>query len=147
VQVLGGAGGDGGLMFKVKVNIEGDEELLSRLADAPRIVRQELKNVASKSLLDMQSEITDYPPQPEGTLYKRTGLYGRKWLVKVESAGATVEGTLGTNLKYAPYVRGPWQPKWMRHWKHLLEIVEEALPNVERLLEQAGQKIAERLRR
>jgi hypothetical protein len=134
-------------MFKVKVKIKGDEELQRKLAGAPRIVRQELKNVASKSLLGMQSEITDYPPQPEGTPYKRTGLYGKKWLVKVENVGATIEGTLGTNLSYAPYVRGPRQPKWMKHWKHLLEIIEEALPKVEDLLEQAGQKIAERLRR
>jgi len=134
-------------MFRVKVEIEGDEELLSRLADAPRIVREELKNVTSKSLLDMQSVITDYPPKPEGVLYERTMQYATKWLVKTTSIGGRVEGVLGTNLKYAPYVRGPRQPKWMRHWKHLLEIVEEALPNVEKRLEEAGRRIAERLRR
>jgi len=137
-------------MFKVKVEIDGDEELLRKLKGAPRIVRQELEKATSKSLLGMQSEITDYPPQPEGTLYKRTGLYGRTWLVKVESLGGRVEGVLGTNLKtvpYAPYVRGPRQPKWMKHWKHLEEIVEEHIPKVQGFLEEAGRRIAERLRR
>ena len=138
-------------MFKVKVSIEGDEELLRKLKGAPRIVRKELLRATAKSLLAMQSEITDYPPQPEGTLYRRTGLYGRTWLVRTEKiGGATIEGKLGTNLKtvpYAPYVRGPWQPEWMKHWKHLEEIVEEGLTKVPGFLEEAGRRIAERLRR
>jgi len=39
--------------------------------------------------------------------YRRTGTLGRRFTTEVKTAGAAVEGRIGTNTDYAPWVVGP----------------------------------------
>lgn len=36
--------------------------------------------------------------------YKRTGTYGKRWRTKVTASGSGVEGRVGNNVKYGPFV-------------------------------------------
>jgi len=134
-------------MFEVAIEVEGAEDLERKLAQAPRIVRDELTRATTKSLVALQYDITDYPEQPPGTPYKRTGLYGKTWLYKIRGMTGDIWGQIGTNLEYAPYVRGPWQPEWMEHWKHLKEIIEDDTNKIRGFFEKGLRNIADRLRR
>jgi hypothetical protein len=67
----------------------------------------------------LQDEMKRYPPQPARSTYRRTGTLGRRWTTKVTQTGGELQGRVGNNTEYGPWVqseqfqarthRGRWQ--------------------------------------
>ena len=78
-----------------------------------------LRNPMHRAVLRIQADMQKYPPQRAGARYRRTGTLGRRWTTRVDASANRVEGTVGNNTAYGPFVqsqrfqarvhRGIWQ--------------------------------------
>lgn len=64
-----------------------------------------LRNPMHRAVLRIQADMQKYPPQRAGARYRRTGTLGRRWTTRVVSEARRVEGTVGNNTSYGPFVQ------------------------------------------
>ena len=127
------------------------EEFQRTLAAYADLAGEEAQPLFEQALMIVQGEAADYPAQPEGADYRRTGTLGRTWL----SAGRVIEGTVWGRMvgkvdnatPYGPYVMDPKRQAWFHagSWKTTREVVKEARPDIDALLEDTGVRIVRRL--
>ena len=99
------------------IEIKGVDELIRKLGkvEGNKILERPMK----RSVYRLQRDMADYPPQRPASSYIRTGTLGRRWTVKVSRHSNGLEGRVGNNTVYAPFVqssrfqagihRGRWQ--------------------------------------
>jgi len=109
---------------------------IQRLSDGPKLI----KNAADESILFLQSQIPDYPPQ-RPTTYRRTNLLGNsltsarganQGLSRVEGIGKSIRMIIGTAVNYAKYVIDEKEQAWMHkgHWWTIQPVIREKLGGV-----------------
>lgn len=65
-----------------------------------------------RGLYRLLSKMASYPSAPSGSKYRRTGTYGRKWTTNIKQSSTSLQGKIGINLSYAPWVgSGKFQSK------------------------------------
>lgn len=109
----------------------------------------EAQRAMRKSVLYVQSQIPPYPPPPPASSYRRTGTLGRTVtamgsasgpaLGRVESAGGTVIGYVGSSVRYAGYVIDEQNQAWMHkdRWWTLQSVVATSRDGIKRIFEDA----------
>ena len=116
----------------VEIEIRGTDALIAKLGkvQATNVLRDPMQ----RAVLRIQRDMQEYPPQRVGSRYvrgrgmanaagavvhKTSQNLGKRWTTKVHQAGAYLEGKVGNNVSYAPFVqsrqfqarihRGRWQ--------------------------------------
>lgn len=75
-----------------------------------------------RSMARIVSKVATYPARPASNRknpYRRTGLFGRSWQMRVNSTGGSLEGIVDNPTPYGPYVMGPGPDKPMQAWMHV----------------------------
>jgi len=62
-----------------------------------------IRDAMDKTLMRGKNTWTQYPPQPAGSRYRRTGTLGRSISTTINAVGGRLEGVLGSNSNIAPY--------------------------------------------
>lgn len=147
--------------MKTVIQVEGLDELRARFRRFPQKYNAVLRKTMEAGLVHMQSQVPGYPPAPESSDYRRTGLLGRSLGVnmsggsmgradiqKIETInGMDVMGSFGTNVEYGPQVIGDrdWeqQQPWKEYWWTLPNtVVAKAQDGILRLFKLAAEKLA-----
>ena len=116
----------------VEIEIRGTDALIAKLGKVQTTTV--LRPPMQRAVLRIQRDMQEYPPQRVGSRYvrgrgmanaagavvhKTSQNLGKRWTTKVHQAGAYLEGKVGNNVSYAPFVqsrqfqarihRGRWQ--------------------------------------
>lgn len=101
-----------------EITITGIDALVRKL-DSMERVNNVLTPPMQRAVLRLQRDMADYPPQRPGSSYVRTGTLGRRWTTQVTRSGDGLQGKIGNNTVYGPFVqsqrfqasvhRGRWQ--------------------------------------
>lgn len=131
----------------VRLEVEGAKELIRLMKQFPDVVKREIRTVMDKGLLLMQADAADYPPPPPGSTYRRTGTLGRLWTSaqhRFTVKGDVLEGRIGNATPYAHEVQSAASQAVYHQgrWKTVEQIMEEAGPEINELLDQAGRNLA-----
>lgn len=156
------------------ITVEGMKELEKKLGSLERLNDEFVSPTMEEATHFVHSKVPPYPPAKRGRQpfvsakqrryvmaaisrgeitipYRRTGLLGRSITTEVRSIGATVQGVIGTNTQYAPWVisdeetpngLGPQSRYHADHWWTLQGVVGDSLPDVIRIFEK---RLAEHL--
>jgi len=132
--------------------IEGLNELMEAFANFPAIAAGEVSKAVEKALMLLQGAAADYPPEPPGSTYRRTGTLGRLWtsakrVVEQERSGAFVVGRVDNAAPYGPYVQDPQEqaPVHRGRWKTTDQIVREHQAEVDDILAEAGARMVQQV--
>lgn len=87
----------------IEMELTGVNELFAKL-DAVAGNRA-LRPPMERALLALQADMARYPRQRTGTKYRRTGTLGRRWTKAVRADSSGLEGKVGNNTAYGPYVQ------------------------------------------
>ena len=102
------------------IEITGVKELERKIGRMRTI--QVLAPPMVRSMATLNRTVSTYPSRPASnrkSTYKRTGLFGRSWVMQVHNYGKTLEGQLDNPTPYGPYVMGPGPDKPMQAWMHV----------------------------
>lgn len=136
-----------------ELRVEGLAENLARLRAWPDKLRDLLRLGMQSTLLVMQEHVPDYPPQPVGSDYVRTGTLGRSLgarggqadIYEVREGSGYTEGAFGSRLGYARYVVGDYasqQAGHMRHWWTVpQDLLRRSLDKIEAVWTRIGEEI------
>ncbi len=101
-----------------RIEIKGVDKLQAKLRSVNDL-RRVLEPPMQRSVLRLQRDMADYPPPPPRSTYRRTGTLGRRWTTRVQNPPGGLQGKVGNNTRYAPWVqsrrfqagihRGRWQ--------------------------------------
>lgn len=90
----------------------------------------------------LMNQMADYPPQPAGSTYIRTGTLGRRWTVKVMRVPGMVTTEVGNSTLYAPWVQShQFQARSNRHWQTDKQVIERNEGNIIAILEARSRMI------
>lgn len=135
-------------MISLTVDTSDVDRAITNLSD-----RHFLHDPMEAGLALLHDYMAQYPVQPSGTSYKRTGDYGRAWTTgQIRTEGGGLHGEIGnavrsrkTNRAYGPYVGdAERQPVWNRHWRTDAMAVRENEARIRGFFEDALQEVAER---
>jgi hypothetical protein len=89
--------------MSLHIGITGVEAVIAKLGSArgPQMLRAPME----ASLTELKSDISPYPQAPASSTYRRTGTLGRRWTTSVQMHSNGVEGKVGNNTTYAPFVQ------------------------------------------
>lgn len=87
----------------VSISIEGLSELYQRLT--PLESQDFLLPLVYRAVVRVHYTVAKYPPRPPESQYTRTGTLGRRWTTRVTRVTGGVQGTIGNNTLYGPYVQ------------------------------------------
>ena len=136
-------------MTTIRVDIKGGDELIRKLGRVTAIGT--LRPPMQRSVELIHDDITDYPEPPgpgsfkgfvsdkqrrwffaalrrgEITVpYVRTGTLGRRWEKKVTASPDGVDGTIGNDTEYAPFVQGSQQAQIHQgRWETIEQVLED----------------------
>lgn len=82
--------------------IRGPDKLFKKLGNAQAVDR--LERPMQRGVLRLQRRMQEYPPALASSAYRRTGTYGRKWTTRVTKSGNGIQGRVGNNVYYGPFV-------------------------------------------
>jgi hypothetical protein len=99
-------------MVEIDIKVEGYDEAVIKLRQAPRILRRHLRRAMDKIVKTLVAVVQRYPPARPESAYRRTGTLGRRWATEVTSYVGGVQGILDNPTPYGPYVQGEDQA-WM----------------------------------
>lgn len=112
------------------IEVQGVDELRRRLGRA--MARAVLRRPMARGLARLEAGMSLYPAQPE-TNYVRTGTLGRRWTQSMSERDDGLEGVVGNNTDYAPFVQSEeFQAGWMGHWQTDADVVELNRTAIER---------------
>lgn len=117
-------------MLTIEIDTEGRWDLPVQVA---------LGNAVQLSLDLLLARVTQYPPPPPNSTYVRGGPgsqnLGQKWTVQVERFSDGVEGIIGNNVTYGPYVQSRDMQAWMHQgrWDTIEDIAEDELDMIGRI--------------
>ena len=126
----------------ITIEVQGLKEALRMLEQGQRGVERELRDAVNRVLLMLQDRIAKYPPPPAGSTYRRTGTLGRRWTTAqphIFVQRRMIEGVIGNNTEYAPYVQSRSMQAWMHRgrWQTIEDVVERSRDEAQRILEGA----------
>ena len=109
----------------INIEIHGIDQLIKKLDRVQAV--QVLEAPIQRAVLRLQRDMAEYPPQRTGSRYRRTGTLGRRWTTRVNRSGNGVEGRVGNNIAYGPWVQSKrFQARVHRgHWTNTDEDVLE----------------------
>lgn len=112
------------------VEVDGIDDLMARLERAASSAVLRAAMQAACNLV--QREVAVYPPARSGSTYRRTGTLGRRWTSKVSGSGTDVEGVVGNNTAYGPYVMDWHDQAWMHVgiWPIAQDVAGQAMGDV-----------------
>lgn len=90
----------------VTVDVQGGDRLIAKLGAMQAIAV--LRPPMQRAQYRLQADISDYSNvrARRNSKYERTGTLGRSWTVSpIEEFPDGIEGKIGTNLRYAPFVQ------------------------------------------
>lgn len=141
-----------------EVRITGLKELRRRFRRFPKVYRREVKATLNAGLGVLWENVPPYPPQPQGSTYKRTGTLGRSLgsdmgggktqgqpdIFEVRKQGPNMDvGKFGTRTEYAPYVIGDKQQAQQNaHWWTISTIADNAKGKILRLFKDMARDLA-----
>ena len=73
-----------------------------KLGDVPKLFVT-LNDAVRDEVAEGVRFMSEYPPSPAGSTYRRTGTLRRSWSFEVKSGGGRIEGSVGSNSNVAPY--------------------------------------------
>lgn len=146
----------------MSIKIEGMKKLEKKLGSLADLNRQFVAPTMEEAAHYVLSQVPDYPPQQHkkqpfvsarqrryvmaaikrgdiSTPYRRTGTLGRSITTEVRTIGGSVQGVIGTNTTYAPWVIsdeetpdgiGPQSHYHEGNWWTLQGVVRGAIPEV-----------------
>jgi len=133
-------------MLDIKLRIKGLGALIDRLRRVPGKLDQGVSDALTEFLAILRGDLAEYPPQVPGTRYRRTGLLGQRWssaTTRVRHVGLhRLEARMTNTRPGAAYVQlGTMQAAAHRgRWKTAEQIIEENRGELDRMLEQAGER-------
>lgn len=99
------------------IEITGITEAIETLGMAETVTA--LRPPMQRAVHRVQAAMARYPAQRAGSAYRRTGTLGRRWTTRVSENSNGIEGKVGNNTIYGPFVqsemfqaavhRGRWQ--------------------------------------
>lgn len=140
-------------MIDVQHRIVGLEGLQAALEQMPEAIGSETEQAIDRALMLAQGKLAVYPPAIPFSRYRRTGLLGQLW------AGAThrirrvtmgsrlfVEGSIQNARPGIERVQNEDDQAWVHQgrWRTVQQILADVQPEVDRLLQQAGDRVVER---
>lgn len=124
----------------MEIEIKGMDKLIAKLG---RVTAADtLVPPMHSAVFRVQRDMAKYPPQARNTPYRRTGTLGRRWTTKVERIGGGVQGRVGNNTEYAPFVQSH-QFQARQHkmlWQTDRDVLESGKRDIERLFADAVNK-------
>ena len=92
----------------MNIELRGVDELKKMLGQvaSTEVLRRGMQKVVYR----VQGRMADYPPPPPGSTYKRgsdkrSEKLGQRWTTKVTTSGGNVQGKVGNNASYGPFVQ------------------------------------------
>lgn len=140
-------------MIDVQHRIVGLEGLQAALEQMPEAIGSETEQAIDRALMLAQGKLAVYPPAIPFSRYRRTGLLGQLW------AGAThrirrvtmgsrlfVEGSIQNARPGIERVQNEDDQAWVHQgrWRTVQQILADVQPEVDRLLQQAGDRVVDR---
>jgi len=95
----------------IDVRLEGQEALNDILDDADGVAH--LRPPMERATLRLQADMAKYPRQRSGAKNRRTGELGRRWTRRISTVGGGIDGWVGNNASYGPYVQSAQRQAWM----------------------------------
>lgn len=143
----------------ITLEVEGLDEAQAAAERVGKALPEVLHQAMTRAVRYVQGEVPEYPPEPPGSRYRRTATLGRSLtgmagtaegaLAGVETVAGGVRGFVGSAVPYAPEVIGEEGEQAEVHqehgWWRLGEVVAEAVPGVERILEEGVGDLLEEL--
>lgn len=138
--------------MSVKVQVRSDQVEV-KLGRIKAGIGPESQRAMKRAVLYVHSQTPPYPPPPPGSRYRRTGTLGRTItamgsasgpaLSRVETAGGTVVGYVGSSVKYAGYVIDEENQAWMHkgRWWTLQSVVAKSRDGIRRIFDDAISKL------
>lgn len=85
------------------IEIHGTAEAIELLgiAETMTMFRQPMRRAVAR----MRDAMAIYPPQRSGSAYRRSGTLGRRWTTRVTERSDGLEGKVGNNTSYGPFVQ------------------------------------------
>lgn len=119
--------------------IEGLDALIKKLGMAAAI--DVLEPPMQRTVLRVQRDMADYPRQ-RPSAYVRTGTLGRRWTTKVTRQADGIEGKVGNNTEYGPWVQSSmFQARIHRgHWQTDQEVLDRNEDAIQRDFDNAVQR-------
>lgn len=87
----------------IEIEIKGLSEALARLS--PSAVQAALGDSMQRAVFRLQARMSDYPPKPPRSTYRRTGTLGRRWTTRINRSPGELVGTVGNVTSYGPFVQ------------------------------------------
>lgn len=88
------------------INVDIDSRQVREMIDrAPARINRALRAAMDDSTVLLLREMQTYPPQRQGSAYKRTNTLRRSWLRRVTNVGVGVTGEVVSSGNMAPYNR------------------------------------------
>ena len=106
------------------VKTKGGKELQEKLGKLAAL--QLLKPAMDDATLGLVRDLKQYPTQSSTTGYRRTNLLKRGWTAQTTIGKRHIEGIVGNNVKYAPYVQDTKEQSAIhrRNWKqHTIQYI------------------------
>lgn len=134
-------------MTKITVNVKGDVEFAAKIDKFHSGMGNAMEESGRRAVTYVWSQQPDYPPEPEGSTYRRTLTLGRTmtaWagtienaLSRVEQAFGTVRAYYGSMLDYAYWVIDEVGQAWMHQgrWWTAQKVVRDAKDGIVRAFE------------
>lgn len=137
-------------MADFEIKVEGLADLLRTFDVLPGIAADELGKAMDRALLLLQGDMADYPPPPPGSTYRRTGTLGRRWTSarrEVEITGGMLQGRVGNNTPYGPYVQDPAQQAQVHRgrWQTTADVVDDRRDDIQKILDRMIQDLEKRV--
>jgi hypothetical protein len=127
------------------IEIQGLDALFRKL-DRIEDVQNTLMPPMQRAVLRLQRDMADYPPKRAGSSYVRTGTLGRRWTTKVDRTSDGLQGKIGNNTAYGPFVqskrfqasvhRGRWQTDAQVAERNERDIVADFNATIQRKLDE-----------
>lgn len=117
-------------MADFTVTLTGLDEVLKRLDE--KKIRRAAEDGMAKGMLYVHSTVPPYPAPPAMSSYRRTGTLGRSITTETRAKGGDIEGVIGTNIDYAPYVISETEQARVHkgRWWTLHDVVRKAAAQV-----------------
>ena len=92
-------------MTQISISITGLTELQNWAERGPARLRAEIETAVAEAVFFGHEYIALYPPVIPSSTYEQTGLLGKSWVSSIHRTSDSVQGLLGNDIYYGPYVQ------------------------------------------
>jgi len=137
-------------IFELNYEIVGLDGLAAALDRMPEAIGSETEQAIDRGLMLAQGKLAIYPPALPLSRYRRTGLLGQLWAgathrVRRVTTGSRlyIEGSIQNARPGIERVQDEDDQAWVHQgrWRTVQQILADVQPEVDRLLQEAGDRI------